>query len=268
MTDENTLNGWVKLYSPHGALITFPLSMTEPIDAEKAALVMLSVDNLINAGFTANISGLEEGELMEKLSAVARREGSDENRTPIVDFYSANTRLSKKILHAYLNTTEDIAAFESATGLKLDMITVYDGKIAIDRADRNAAKYIKALPHVIKVVYKISPRWEQWKAAGGEGQEPHKKLLVRYEVNRKAEPSPAIPGETKDEQPEDPNTKQYKKLGNELVSMIVKQMGLKPSEVTPILAKIPGDTISFPSAIKLIETNLAPKQDNSGALPA
>lgn len=266
MNDEKNETGWVKLYSPHGALITFPLSMTEPIGVENARLVMLSVDNLITAGFTANISGLEEGELMEELSAVARREGSDENRTPIIDFYSANTRLTKKILHAYLNTPDDVKAFEDATGLKLDMITVYDGKIAIDRTDRNASKYIKALPRVIKAVYKISPRWEQWKAAGGEGQEPHKKLLVRYEVNRKAEPSPVIPGEIKDEQPEDPDKKQYKKLGNELVSMIVKKLGVKPSEVTPILAKVPSDTISFPSALKLIETNLV--KQPSDALPA
>jgi len=260
MTDENIVNGWVKLYHPAGALITFPLSMTEPIDAEKAALVMLSVDNLITAGFSANVSGLEEGELMEELSAVARREGND--NTPIIDFYSANTRLSKKILHAYLNTTEDIAAFESATGLKLDAITVYDGKIAIDRADRNASKYIKQLPRPLKVVYKISPRWEQWKQAGGEGQEPHKKLLVRYEVERKPTAEQPAAGPAAEE---DPDKKQYKKLGNELVSMIVKKLGVKPSDVTPILAKISSDTVSYPSALKLVETNL---KEASNALPA
>ena len=254
MTDEQRIDtGWVKLFHPTGALVTFPISLTKGLTVDDGKLIMASIDSLITAGFSVSASGLEDGELMEEVSAVARREGSDQ--TPIVDFYSSNRLFAKKFMHAYLNTPEDVAAFEMATGIKLDLLTTYDGKTGIERTDRNAPKYIKPLPSPIKLVFRISPKWEQWKQAGGEGQEPHKRLLVRYELNRKPAAPETGPGETRAE-PEDPNTRQHKKLSGDLITMLVKKTGLKPTVISPMLAKIEGETISFPSALKLIESNL------------
>src|SRR4030095_2643455 len=128
MTDEPVNTGWTKLYHPSGALITIPLSLSDPILGQHAETLIRSVDTLIAAGFSASMPGLEEGELMEEMSSIARRESED--LTPIIDFYSSNTKLQKKFLHVYLNQPEDIAAFEQACGLKLDQLTIYDGGIA------------------------------------------------------------------------------------------------------------------------------------------
>jgi len=178
--DSNTqVTGWTKLFHPAGAQVSLPVPL-EPLSAEQARAMFNSVAALIDAGFTVTAPGLEDGELAEEVNAVSLRNAKD--NTPIVDFYSANTKLLKKFMHLYLNNEQDVADFEAATGLHLAGLTVYDGTLAIARDDNKAGKYIAPLSHPIKLVWKLSPKWEEWKATGGEGQEPHKRLLVRYET--------------------------------------------------------------------------------------
>ena len=129
MTDEPINNGWTKLYHPTGALVTIPISLVDQILPSHAENISRSIETLIAAGFSPNMPGLEAGELMEEINAVARREGAD--MTPIIDFYSSNKFLEKKFMHAYMNTPEDIEAFQQATGILLDTLTTYDGQIAI-----------------------------------------------------------------------------------------------------------------------------------------
>jgi len=154
--------------------------MLARLSAEQAVEMLASVSAYLDAGFLVSAPGLEDGELVEEISAVARREAKDE--TAIIDFYSSNTKLLKKFMHAYLNNEQDLAAFEAATGLKVDSLAVYDGALAIARDDNKAGKYVVNLPRPIKIIWKLSPKWEEWKAAGGEGNEPHKRLLVRYDT--------------------------------------------------------------------------------------
>jgi len=260
MTEENFTNGWIKVWHPSGVQVTLPLSLNELTSVDAASLVMRSVDNILAAGFQVNVPGLEDGELMEEISHIARREGGDQ--TPIIDFYSSNTKLEKKFLHVYLNTPDDITAFQIATDVLLDNMNVYDGQQAIERTNPKASKYVIALAHSIKVVYKISPKWEQWKQAGGEGKEPHKRMLVRYEVGKQAEKvndsSPkAVSPEVTGAVGTDTNETQYKKLSGDLVKMIAKKTGFLPTEITPILSKIPSNTISFESALKLVTSNIS-----------
>ncbi|MEI7849639.1 MAG: hypothetical protein WCK35_27840 [Chloroflexota bacterium] len=178
--DSNTqVTGWTKLFHPAGAQVSLPLPL-EPLSAEQARAMFNSVGTLIDAGFMVSMPGLEEGELAEEVSAVSLRNAKD--NTPIIDFYSANTKLLKKFMHLYLNNEQDVADFEAATGLHLAGLTVYDGSLAIARDDNKAGKYIAPLPRPVKLVWKLSPKWEEWKVSGGEGQEPHKRLLVRYEA--------------------------------------------------------------------------------------
>ena len=178
--DSNTqVTGWTKLFHPAGAQVSLPVPL-EPLSAEQARSMFNSVGALIDAGFMVSMPGLEEGELAEEVSAVSLRNAKD--NTPIIDFYSANTKLLKKFMHLYLNNEQDVADFEAATGLQLAGLTVYDGSLAIARDDNKAGKYIAPLPRPVKLVWKLSPKWEEWKATGGEGQEPHKRLLVRYET--------------------------------------------------------------------------------------
>jgi len=182
LRENNTtqVNGWIKLYHPTGAQVTLPVPMLSRITTEQALDVLGSVSEYINAGFLVNAPGLEDGELIEEVNAVARREAKDE--TPIIDFYSSNTKLLKKFMHVYMNAEQDVAAFEEATDIKISSLTVYDGTLAVARDDGKARKYLISLPRPIKLVWKLSPKWEEWKAAGGEGIEPHKRMLVRYET--------------------------------------------------------------------------------------
>ena len=185
MDTNATMSGWVTLFHPCGAQVTLPLPVIEHLSAdERAAAAMMMVTAYLGTGFLVSAPGLEYGETAEEISAVARREAKDE--TTIIDFYSSNLNLKKKFMHVYLNNEQDLAAFEEAAGLKVDAITAYDGALAIARDDNKAGKYLVSLPRPIKLVWKFSPKWEEWKAAGVEGNEPHKRMLVRYDAGSQA----------------------------------------------------------------------------------
>ena len=188
---ENTatqVTGWIKLYHPSGAQVTLPVPMLARVSTEQALDLLGSVSEYLNAGFLVNAPGLEDGELAEDVNAVARREAKDE--TPIIDFYSSNTKLLKKFMHVYMNAEQDVTAFEDASGIQVSALPVYDGALAIARDDNKARKYIVNLPRPLRLVWKLSPKWEEWKASGGEGNEPHKRMLVRYETGAPA-PAPS-----------------------------------------------------------------------------
>lgn len=188
---ENTatqVTGWIKLYHPSGAQVTLPVPMLARVSTEQALDLLGSVSEYLNAGFLVNVPGLEDGELIEEVNAVARREAKDE--TPIIDFYSSNTKLLKKFMHVYMNAEQDVTAFEDATGIQVSALPVYEGALAIARDDNKARKYIVNLPRPLRLIWKLSPKWEEWKASGGEGNEPHKRMLVRYETGVPA-PTPS-----------------------------------------------------------------------------
>jgi hypothetical protein len=180
MDTPTQVTGWTKLFHPAGAQVSLPVPL-EPLSATQARALFTSVAALLDAGFLVNAPGLEDGELAEEVNAVALRNAKDE--TPIVDFYASNAKLLKKFMHVYLNNEQEVADFEAATGLSLTSLTVYDGTLALARDDHKAHKYLTPLPRPLKLVWKLSPKWEEWKAVGGEGQEPHKRLLVRYETH-------------------------------------------------------------------------------------
>jgi hypothetical protein len=182
------VTGWIKLYHPSGAQVTLPVPMLARVSTEQALDLLGSVSEYLNAGFLVNAPGLEDGELAEDVNAVARREAKDE--TPIIDFYSSNTKLLKKFMHVYMNAEQDVTAFEDATGIQVSALPVYEGALAIARDDNKARKYIVNLPRPLRLVWKLSPKWEEWKASGGEGNEPHKRMLVRYETGAPA-PAPS-----------------------------------------------------------------------------
>jgi hypothetical protein len=188
--DTAQTTGWIKLYHPSGAQVSLPVPLLSRLTTEQAMDMLGSVSEYINAGFLVNAPGLEDGELLEEVNAVACREAKD--RTPIIDFYSSNTKLLKKFMHVYLNTEQDVAAFDEATGIQVTSLPVYDGALAIARDDNKAGKYIVNLPRPLKLIWNLSPKWEEWKAAGGEGNEPHKRMLVRYETGAPAAVSTSL----------------------------------------------------------------------------
>ncbi len=195
---EQTLSpitGWTRLYHPAGVQVTIPIPLEKPISPEIAQSALTSVSNLLDAGWLVDAPGLEEGEQKQEVVAVSRRESKDS--TPIVAFYLAHPKMLKKFLHSYLNTQEDVQAFEAATGLQLNSIPLWPGERDIDKDHREAGKYIIPLPQPLHIVWAINPKWQQWNAEGGKAAgvvEPHKRILVRYDVAQAPSPKPSGTG--------------------------------------------------------------------------
>jgi hypothetical protein len=196
-TTPNPITGWTRLFHPSGAQVTLPIVYAT------ASNMFGQVDAYLGAGFQVNAPGLEEGEQKQEVVSVSRREGKDS--TPIVAFYLAHPKTVKKFLHSYLNNQEDVLAFETATGLKLDSIPLWAGERDIDKDSRQADEYIIPLPRPINLVWEVNPKWQTWSTEGGKSTgaiEPHKRILVRYDatgikpVNAPLS-TPATPGDPK-----------------------------------------------------------------------
>jgi len=180
---SNTITGWTRMYHPAGIQVTIPIPMDNPVTAEAAQCALASVNALLDAGWLVDAPGLEDGEQKQEVISVSHRKSKD--GTAIVAFYLAHPKTLKKFLHTYLNQAEDLQAFEAATGLRLDSIPTWPGERDIDKDHKEAGKYIVQLPRPIHVVWAINPKWQQWSAEGGKSSgviEPHKRILVRYDV--------------------------------------------------------------------------------------
>ncbi len=161
MQDDN-ISGWVKLYHPSSAQITIPLALDSEISSDQAQVLMRSVTNLINSGFTVFAPGLEDGEQLDEIGFIVRKEKeneADEPPTPVLDLYPAKGNY--RLLHVYLNNADDIALFEKVTGLKLGKMPIYEGDNAIERGKATKTdKYVVALKKPVKIVWKFNPRYD------------------------------------------------------------------------------------------------------------
>lgn len=173
------------LYHPTGAKVNIPVSLTEVITHEQAKTLIASVDELINSGFMVNLPGLMDGENFEQIGAVVRREkqNDDDTITPVMDVYPINGNF--RVIGLYLNTPDDVKNFESATGLKINAMPLYDGNtIERGKNSRIDQKYVVMLQNPAKMVWKFNPKWE------GDNDTKHsKRVFVRWEGVRPVEPT-------------------------------------------------------------------------------
>ena len=162
MDKQNFDNGWVKLYHPTGALVTVPLSLEGVLTNAAAGFLFESVNNLISCGFSVNAPGVEAGEFVDEIGWVVRKNQKNERGvTPRIEAYLSNPDLRKKFIHFYLNTEEEIFAFEAACGLKLSSLPVYVGKDSVERgADADTDKFVARLPKPVKFVWRENPSYD------------------------------------------------------------------------------------------------------------
>jgi hypothetical protein len=75
MNTENLVRecGWVKLFHPSSAQVTIPLFLDKPILVAEAQALMASVTSLLQASFSVDVPGLEDGEHEEEMGFVVRR---------------------------------------------------------------------------------------------------------------------------------------------------------------------------------------------------
>jgi len=178
MTTENLVRecGWVKLFHPSSAQVTIPLSLEKPILVAEAQALMASVTSLLQAGFSVEVPGLEDGEHEEEMGFVVRRAkvNADETETPVVDLYPVNANFRR--LAKYLNDEADVREFEAACGLSLASLPLYEGDNTIERGKNpKMEKYVIPLKRPVKVVWKYNPRYE-----GENDKKNPKRLFVRW----------------------------------------------------------------------------------------
>jgi len=93
----------------------------------------------------------------------------------VVDLYPA--RGNFRLLGKYLNNEADIQAFEAACGVILNTLPFYEGNNSIERnTDPRMDKYVVALKHPVKVVWKMNPKFE-----GENDKRNAKRLFVRWD---------------------------------------------------------------------------------------
>lgn len=156
MTDNNVT--WVKVWHPTGIQLSIPVPTDGSIiDPAIPHAIFESVARILDAGFSVTMDGGEPGEMVETISHVLCKSTSD--GTPLINLYPADRVLKRRLLGVYLNTPEQRAEFEQATGIKVDSMPVYDGGDHPERDDNRTAKYFVALSQPVEVVYKQNPEY-------------------------------------------------------------------------------------------------------------
>jgi hypothetical protein len=170
------------LYHPGtGAKVSIPLDLAAALTTAQAKTLITSVDNLLLAGFTVNLPGLEDGENFEQIGFVVRREKENEDKTvtPVIDLYPAQGNF--RVLGIYLNTAEEEIAFQQATGLKIFSLPLYDGNPIERGKNTKNDRFVTTLKSPAKAVWKLNPKWE------GENDKKHaKRSFIRWEGLRPA----------------------------------------------------------------------------------
>lgn len=138
------------VYDPNGIRVTFALPLNEI-----AAVNGVIADVLAN-GFTATVAGAAPGENVEEVGFVSRREKAD--GTPVIDLFSPNDLLAHRVFAHYLDTLEQIADFETATGLKLSEIPVWIAEQPIKKTSPTWKQYGVQTRKVARIALKDNPR--------------------------------------------------------------------------------------------------------------
>lgn len=173
---ENSNTFWTTGYIK-GAKVSFTFAISDPYNAYAEASMV--IQKLLSDGFAQNEPGLEAGENKELVGYVARRQKKNEDGTitPVIDVYSPHKAVKFKMISVYLNTPEEIAAFEQASGHKLASLPLVPGKAALDKGDEETDTMIMAVTTQMHVIRKPNPRYDE----SSEDKKP-KWLFVRWEA--------------------------------------------------------------------------------------
>ncbi len=192
--------GWVKLYTPSGAFVTLPVT-AERLDY---AAMLANVEAMIGAGFAVLAPGLVEGEQKDTVGWCCRRAKTnrDGNDAAIIDLYPDNDATKYKMLIVYLDTPEDVRAFEYASGLELEHMPLWEGSQPLERGQARTDKYIIRAPHPFEVVMGPHPKYDAAadaaaKAAGKTYTIPKKKF-VRWGKERPGAAASGTPAPSRD----------------------------------------------------------------------
>lgn len=188
----DTSNVGFYAYLPNGLKVHYEFPI---VDLEAMALIAAKYDDLIeltnillSKGLSLEMPGLEAGEQSYEITHIARRtqrNKKDNTTTPIIDLYREN--LSFSDLKTWVDTDDEIKAFESATGLKLSTIQPFPGTSAIKRGESpDADGFVIKLTRPVKAIWKMNPDYVE-----GSKTES-KRIFVRWANATPATPQPPV----------------------------------------------------------------------------
>jgi hypothetical protein len=193
MQGANTVH--MQLYTPNGVRLNFVIGIQDGKLAETLP-ALADIENMIaEAGYLVTQPGLEPGEDAIEIGYVCRYIKFDEKNNREVShvaFYATHDGLVNRWVHHYMDTPEDIAAFEDATGLVMDKIPAWGGET---HPAKNSAKAIKD-GAIVRLAKPIRIARETYTNKDGEPR--HK--LKRY-VDSIGKPQTVTNGHTQAGQP-------------------------------------------------------------------
>lgn len=192
MDPVKPVTGWVRVFHPCGIAVELPVQtcVEGKIDYRVSYQAIAGV---LAAGFTRDPPGCGKGQQREKISHVIRMEKTNPDRslTPMLGLYSAEANKKYRELIVYLDSEQQVAAFEQVAGASLDALPNYPGEIAPERdGGPKTAKFIVATPNQFYVVTDPHPKYDEAEAAAcAERQDAYKipkRKFARWEAIRPA----------------------------------------------------------------------------------
>lgn len=150
-----SMSGWL----PSGRRVYFEQPSTGDLQRD-ISLAVLMDRAMTEGGLAVREQGVEAGEQTREIRALLRRKHVNKETgaiTPVIDAYSGKFRW----LMLYLNTPEDEAAFEKATGMKYQDMPFSLAEIKeYNPRDPDHARVMIELPAPITMVYRDNPAYD------------------------------------------------------------------------------------------------------------
>lgn len=167
MDNIEAKTGWMKLWTPSGVQVTLPVPTHSPGSPDiNYGMAFAAVQNAITAGFLVDAPGLESGETVKQVGYVVRRSKDGRNgEVSVIDLYEASDGMNFSFLSVYLNTPEDVTAFQRASGMIVMSIPLYIGDNKIERGKkRELDRLVTRVPRPFGVVYAANPKFNKTEA--------------------------------------------------------------------------------------------------------
>lgn len=176
-----SMSGWL----PSGRRVYFEQPSTGDLQRD-ISLAILMDRAMSEGGLAVREQGVEAGEQVETIHYVLRTSILNRDNTDTPRIYLYTERFNFKFLNIYLNTQDDIAAFENAVGYDLAAIPYFEGDSALERGKnpQKDNKYLARLSQPAQIVWKQNPAWE-----GDDDKQHPKRVFVRWLT---AAPAPAV----------------------------------------------------------------------------
>lgn len=167
---------WATGFLPNGRKVS--ITALNGGDVQSLVSTVLALDIAMSAaGITPREQGVEAGEQVETIHYVLRTSILNRDNTDTPRIYLYTERFNFKFLNIYLNTQDDIAAFENAVGYDLTAIPYFEGDSALERGKnpQKDNKYLAKLGKPVQIVWKQNPAWE-----GDDDKQHPKRVFVRW----------------------------------------------------------------------------------------